>query len=349
MASYLGRSRKVMVSARLKQTDLATAQAVDCLLRVSSQPGSLKYTIEDDSDLVGGEEEPTTQEVSTRRYEHVLTQSKVKPHTLAFALAASMGTSSSSTPAGADTARLHAFTNQANTDFDVFTCEELYASGSQRKFIGCLADGFTLTGQRRNFFSLEIPVFGCGKIASGSASESEVSEVSLHTRDAVVFLSSSGYAGAAPTQDKATSALSSGSSVSARVETIREVYRNNTDFDFLPTFNSGVTWGRAERGTRSQELTMSLLFNDLTEANYVQNQTALAVELRCISETLITGDSTYKYGFGFIWPKVMATTGDPTGAAGDKVQMDLTFAPKQHATYGSFRAWVWNGVFDYLQ
>ena len=357
MASFLGRSRKVMVSARAKQSALATAQTVDSLLRVSSDPGNIIPQVEDDSDLVGGEEEPTTQEVSVRNYELSLDQSKVKPNTLAFVLTAAMGSVSSSTPASSDVTRLHAITQKSTTDFDTFTVEELYATGAQRQYIGCIVDSFTLTGERRNFFSLSSQVYGSGKYATGSASVSEVSEVSLHTRNAVAFLGAS-YGGSTPDQDKTSSELNSSSDESANVESISWTYNNNTDLDFLNHYNTGVTWGRAERGSRSQELSVTLLFQNMDEADAALDQTVKALQIKAISETAVAGvapynptstnDTVYKYGAVVIWPKIQYITANARGAAGDRVTVDITARVLADATYGAARAWVWNGVFTYL-
>jgi len=346
-----------MISTRTKQTALATAQAVDALIRVSSGPGNIEPEVEDDSDLVGGSEEPTSQEVSVRNYKLPLDQSKVKPNTLVFVLGAAMGTVTSSTPASSDVTRLHAITQQAASDFDTFTVEELYATGQQRQFIGCIVDSFTLTGSRRNFFALSSQVFGSGKYATGSASVSEVAEVSLHTRDAVVFIGTA-YAGATPDQDKTSADITGGSDKSSILEEISWSYNNNTDLDFLPFFNTGVTWGRAERGTRSQELSMTMLFVDMTEANNALNQTSVTIEVKAISETFVAGvppfnpatplDTVYKYGAAVIWPILKYTSANIQGAAGDRVTVAVTANVLEHASYGASRAWVWNGVNAYL-
>jgi len=357
MASFLGRARKVMISMRNAQAALATAATVDSLVRVSSEPGNIIPEVEDDSDLVGGTEEPTTQEVSVRNYNLPLDQSKVKPNTLVFVLGAAMGTVTSSTPAASDVTRLHAITQQAASDFDTFTVEELYATGAQRKFIGCIVDSFTLTGSRRNFFSLSSQVFGSGKYASGSANVSEVAEVSLHTRDAVVFIGTA-YAGATPDQDRTSADITGGSDKSANIEEISWTYNNNTDLDFLPYFNTGVTWGRAERGTRSQELSMTMLFVDMTEANAALNQTAVTIQVKAISDTYVAGvppynpatplDTVYKYGASVIWPVLKYTSANIQGSAGDRVTVSVTANVLEDSTYGAARAWVWNGVNAYL-
>lgn len=354
--SYRGRKRKLMVSGRNAQTNLATAAAVDMLLRVSSQPGNIEPEVTDDSDLIGGYEEPTTQELDVRHYKLPFAQSKLKPNTLAFAMAYALGSVSSSSPAGATTARLHTFTPKDDTEFDTFTVEEFYATGYQRKYIGCIFDSFTLTGSRRQFFSLDGQIYGSGKYAAGTASVTEISEPSIHPRDAVVFVGSA-YAGTTPDQDKSASNLSGASDKSAKIDEIRWGYNNNTDLDFLPHFNSGTTWGRAEREDRSQELSMTVLFEDLTEANRAIDQSTVAIQLKHVSGTAVAGipgyitgnDATYKYGFSLIWPKIMYSRANITGSAGDRVRVDITGNIKQHATYGSVKGYVWNGVFAYAQ
>jgi len=347
-----------MLSMRTKQSNLATAATVDSLIRVSSEPGNIVPEVEDDSDLVGGTEEPTTQEVSVRNYNLPLDQSKVKPNTLAFVLGAAMGTVTSTTPAASDVTRLHAITQKAATDFDTFTVEELFATSFQRKYIGCIVDSFTLDGERRNFFSLSSQVYGSGKYATGTADVSEVSEVSIHTRNAVVFFGT-GYAGGVPTQSKASATIAGSSDESANIESLSWGYNNNVDLDFLPYFNTGVTWGRAERGTRSQTLDMTMLFQNLDEADNALSQTAVAIEVKAISETAVAGvppfnpatplDTEYNYGFTVIWPKVQYVTANTAGAAGDRVTVSIVGKVLDDGTYDAARAWVWNGVFDYLQ
>ena len=355
MAAFLGRGRKVMLSARNAQSAIATAATVDSLLRVSSEPGNLQWDMEDDTDLIGGTEEPTTQEISIQRYMLPLEQSKVKPHTLAFVLGAALGTISSAT--AGDKSRLHSITQKAATDFDTFTVEELYATGNQKKYIGCILDSLTLNGERSNFFSLSAQVYGSGKVATGSASVTEVSEPSLHTRDAIMFIYAGSYGGSAASQAQ-TSNLGGGDDVSSEVESISWTYNNNTDIDFLTHFNSGTTWGRAERGTRGQELTFTLLFQDMAQVNRALGQTSICAQLKCISKTLVEGiaaqtgagtDSSFFYGFSVIWPKLKYTSAEIKGSAGDRVTVDVSARVLEDTTYGAARAWVWNGVFDYLQ
>ena len=361
MATFLGRGRKVMLSSRVKQSALATAAAVDYLFRVSSDPGNLEWEMSDDTDLVGGTEEPTTQEVSIQRYNLPFDQSKVKPHTLAFVLAAGLGSVSSATPAGGTNSRLHTITQKSTTDFDTFTAEELYATGHQKKYIGCILDSFTLTGDRSNFWTLSAQIYGSGKVATGSASVTEVSEVSLHTRDTIAFIYAGSYGGATPDQDVATatgSDLGGGDDVSAEVESLAWTYNNNTDLNFLVHYNSGTTWGRAERGTRGQELSYTLLFQDMDQVDRALAQTSVSMEVKCISKTQIAGiagqtttgnDAGYKYGLAVIWPLLKYSAAQIRGAAGDRVTVDVTARVLEDATYGAARAWVWNGIFDYLQ
>jgi len=340
-----------MVSAANKEASLGSYEAVDSLLRVSGEPGGVEYEVEDDRDLVGGEEESTTQEVSVRRYEAAIAQSKVKPHTLAFILAAGLGSHSHSTPAGATTARLHTISPDTSAyEHETFTVEELLISGLQRKYGGCFVDSFELSGDRRNFFSLSAQVYGSGKFTTGSASVSEKSENSLHTRDSVCWLSTGAYDGSTPTQGKGVNDLGgTPSDIRASIDSFRWAYNNNSDLDFLYSWGSGITMGRAERDERSQEISATLLLEDATHLNYLNNQTPLAMQIKCHNSSQQIGAEGYYYGFILVFPKLMYNVGRPRGAAGGRMTVDITTSIKQDATHGSVEAWVYNTQASYLQ
>tara|TARA_Y100000310_G_scaffold63233_3_gene58565 strand:+ start:3874 stop:4917 length:1044 start_codon:yes stop_codon:yes gene_type:complete len=346
MAASGGRSRKVMVSAAAKQAALGTYAAVDSLLRVTSEPGSLEYEIDTDAELIGGTEEMQDQEVSVRHYEMQVGQSRTKPHTLAFLAASALGSVSSATVAVGDWQ--HAITPKSARDFDAFTVEELLKSGLQKKYGDCFVDSLELSLERRNFWDISATILGSGKQDTGSASESEVSgEVSLHTRFTKAWLTAGTYDNAAPDQDMATDSLTGSPDViSTEIESLRWSYNNNTDQDFLWHFNSGLTWGRVERGDRTQTLSMTLLMERTDALDRVLGQTDLALEIRAKSGTTIT--TSYNYGAGIIWPKLRYTSVSPRGVAGGRMAYEIEANVLEHATYGSVLMWVWNAQTKYL-
>lgn len=348
MASFRGRNRKLMISAGTKESALSGGAAVDSLIRVSSAPGNLKIEYTDDRDLVGGLEGITEQEEDVRRYDVPFAQSQVKPHTLAFALAAGLGTVSSTTPPGASTARLHAITQKAAKDHTTFSVEELLISGVQRKYNGVFLDSFGLSGARRQFMALTGQLFGSGHYVAGTANESEQAEPSLHMRNMRLWLSAGAYDGNAPTQSPSQNNLG-GSPVAINVgtEQIDYQYQNNTDLDFLYPPGGGVTMGRAERNERTHTLTQTILFQNENDFDRFEANTTISMQMKNISTVKIGADDVY-FGFSLVWPKVGYRVHDVQGGAGDRMTAAITFSIMEDATYGEVRGWVWNAFTTYL-
>lgn len=348
MASSRGRDRKLMISAGTKESALSAGAAVDSLIRVSSAPGNLKIDYTDDRELVGGLEGITEQQEDVRRYDLPFAQSLVKPHTLAFALAAGLGTVSSSTPGGATTSRLHAITQKATKDHTTFSVEELLKSGVQRKYNGVFLDSFGLSGARRQFMALTGQLFGSGHYVTGTADESEVAEPSLHMRNMHLWLSEGAYDGNAPTQSVNQNNLGgSPAAINVRTEQFDWGYQNNTDLDFLYPPGMGTTMGRAERNERTHTLTQTILFENEDDFDRFEANTTISMQMKNISTTKIGNDDVY-FGFSLVWPKVGYRVHDVQGGAGDRLTAAITFSIMQDATYGEVRGWVWNAFTAYL-
>ena len=345
-ASAGGRSRTLQVSYAAKQTAIGTYATVDCDLRVTSQPGRLVYEMDDDGELIGGTEEKQDQEVSVYHYELPLDQSRVKPHTLAFVAGSAMGSISSGTVAVG--ASQHTITPKTARDFDLFTVEEYLKSGLQKKYGDCFVDTFDLTIERRAFWQLSSSVLGSGKNTTGSASNSEVSESSLHGRFTRAWLTAGTWDNTVPDQTSGHDLTGSPDVVNTEIESLRWSYNNQTDQEFLWHLNSGYTWGRAERGDREQTLTMTLLMERTDALDRVLNQTDLAMQLKAIN----TGDqiaSTGIYtGASIVLPKLRYTDVRPQGTAGSRMVFEIDAQVLEHATYGSARVYVWNAQSAYL-
>ena len=348
MASAGGRSRKVLVSAAAAQSAIGTYASVDSSLRVSSEPGELVPDIGNDMELIGGSEESTDQELEARHYELPLAQSRCKPHTLAFIAASALGTVSTTTPA-AGGVYLHTITPKTAKDFSLFTVEELLKTGYQLKYGDCFVDSFELRMERRRPWDITAQVLGSGKYTTDTSSQSEVSEKALHTRFTEAWLSVGTFDNVVPTQAMGTENLTGSPDViSTEVESLRWAYGNNTDQDFQWHFNSGLTWGRAERADRTQTISATLLMARTAAVGRVMDQDECALQLKAVNTADQIGATAYYTGASIIFPKLMYTRARPVGAAGDRMRWEVEMSVKQHATYGSARVYLWNGQAAYL-
>jgi hypothetical protein len=103
-----------------------------------------------------------------------MTFEKVKAHELAFALAYGLG---QSTVVAAGTGWAHTFTcrtddMEKNRSLPSFSLAHRFSEVLDRKFDGCLADGFTLTVTKGEFLKLALPYKATGKVTDSVYEES---------------------------------------------------------------------------------------------------------------------------------------------------------------------------------
>ena len=99
MAIHLDRLRSIQLQTATKEAALGTPGTVDSLIRMNAGiiPHPLVQTI-NDQDHIGASEEPTEAEVIARSLDFRFGQTRVKPHTLAWAAAFAMGSIATTTP-----------------------------------------------------------------------------------------------------------------------------------------------------------------------------------------------------------------------------------------------------------
>lgn len=347
--SALGRARTCMVSAAAKETSLGAGATIDTLFSISGEIGNLEFETVPNNDLANGLEEANSQDVVTHYFRApTIATPRCTPDMLAFLACAVLGVHTHTSVGGAG---VHTISPQvaSNTLFETFSFEGLDVAGVQFKYDGVGANNLTLSGQRGGFLSIASEILGSGKYSAATHTAAEqTSEPRLHMKDVHVWFGAGSYAGAAPTQQVATTDLAgSPADVTLNLEGFQWVPSKNIDPMWNFTAGSGTTWGRAERGIFGQALEITTLMtqDDLT---LILNQTACVCQIKAGEASKTINGGAKWYGFNLIFPLLQVKNYQKMGAVKDRVKVKFTLTVEWDATYKSSLLTLWNGRAAYL-
>jgi hypothetical protein len=350
MAVNLDRVRNVQIS-KTQETAYDTAQTVDELIRVNA--GTVlqeKVEYDDDRDLISGSEEADDQTVLAKRVELGLSQSKCRPNTLALVGGYALGAVATS-QVGTNVYK-HGFTpTTSHTTLASATMETLLLTGTQYKYSGMFCDSFQLSIARGADMRVALTSqwYGSGTRTAGSVAASEFAESALNAGGThALWLAATTYGGTTgDVLSVSTSDLTSGgTSKNADLLGITWTVNNNVDLNFLYEPGGGQVMKLATRIAREQELAIQLMFNDITEVDWMLNQTNLACQWVVQGDEEDTSPSRYE-GFNIIWPKLRVRVADVAEQDG-RVIVSLVMFPLQDSTYGSVLLDVFTKKTTYL-
>jgi len=342
---YKGHGRKLYVSFFSKEAAYDTAETVDCELRVNSQPGEPIVETDNDRDEIGSNEEGNNTWEVANRIEIPIEQSKLRPNTLAGIATYALG-SISSAQEGAYDSYVHTITPLSTYELPSFTVEDKLHGSLQRKYSGVFINDFTLSCQRKGFWSIAANCIGSGTAAAGSESPSAISENPLMAGIAKVW-SGTGYDGSV-SQNKTTADLSGSSDLTSRIVSANWGYNNNCNVDDGYYWNGDGVLERAVRGKRSQTLSMTLELD--AGAAELASMTSLSnkgIEFEVYGSSKVDGDGANYFGFNLIFPLVNIVKWKPMGLSGDIMTVDVECDVLQHATHGSVLLTVYNAQAAY--
>jgi hypothetical protein len=343
----LNRLRNIQVSSGSQEATYDAAEAVDSLIKVDA--GSIvmeKSQVDDERDLISGLEEPEDQEQLAKHVEVALSQSKCRPHTLAhiagYALGACVSSLAGTLP------YKHTFTPELTlASLPSFTLEGKLKTGLQKKYTGCFVDSFQLSVNRGADRRLAVTsqVYGSGTVASGTATESEVSESAMNAKAASVWLGATTYAGTiGDGLDITTSNLSGGSAVKADLMSFNWDYSNGVDLDYLYEIGGGVVLNSVSRVAREQTISMVLLMDNYTEIDRLNDQDSCAFELMVRGSEIESGRY---YGMDLVFPVIKYKVADIQEQDG-RLVVSIEATVLQDSTYGSVVLVVVNQQTSYM-
>ncbi len=282
---------------------------------------------------------------------------------LPMILAFGLGADTHTVPSGGDTVAFqHLIAPYGWTTELLSTTVEMHnagatdaTAGSSIKFSGCVVDSFSLTVARKGWAQLSADFIGSGTtVTGGSQTEGSLVAPAVYYPNGMC----AAWVGTDPEVGwPAAPALptTSGTRVSDILSTniialsthLREVtYKcaNNLMGDEGYTFNSGTSRGALIRDKRVQTIDFTVDYNTTTCAMvpYVEDLTAFAFELSCVTETLLDATTDYYHGWKILFPQCRMESAKPGGGLGPQT---ITFSARveDDQTLATVYAYVWNG------
>lgn len=353
MATQRGFRREILLQDHQKEDTYNTDPATGTWYQhnVSSEPFNLESDLVEDTDLITGYEEGTALAELSRRIQGSLTFPRVKPASLAFVVAYAFGSNATDADtlgnSGAEwTAGQGDFSHIMVPSTDVFELpsfcinEDLIPGTLQYIYTGCMINSFTLSTSRKGWWELTAEVIGSGSRTTDTETGTETDEPSLKAGDATVYAASSATGHDAVLLQGSESLTGTPiSSFTSKVVDFSWTFSNNIPEDDLYHFASGKVKGRAERGRRTQSLSVTLEFEDATYLDYLTNGTQIALEVDCVAS--IIGTASKYYGFDLAFP-ILQCRSVQVGGGTDKMTAQLDLAVLQDATLGSVEIEIYN-------
>lgn len=343
MPLNLTRLTNFQVSAETAETDYDDAvPAVDSLIKVSvGTLPNVQVALQDDADLVGGNEEPDDASISSKSVVMPIAQPRARPHTLAFVAGYAIGTAAASLVSDSLVYK-HLIRATTKNTLPSFVAEGKIKTGLQKKYSGCAVDSFTLQINRgaEKWVDLAANGLASGTIAGGSATKSEPSEEALTGGNMVVFLGATTWDNVtSDALDLSSSELNGApSDITADITSISWEFRNNVDADFNYELGAGLVFGNMYRGTRSQTVTLSVLADVYDEVDRLTGQTDLAMDVK-LRGSLI--ENSRYYGFQLLFPMLRERSVELADDSG-RLVYNIEFLVAEKGTYDSVYFDVYN-------
>lgn len=350
MATLRGFDRKFYFSFMHAQDTWGTLEADANLypFRVDSDPLVIQPEFVDDTDQVGGAEEAQSQDELSRGVSGPLSQNKVRAPFLASLLAYGLGASTNTTQ---DTSAGRHVITPYTTDFSVktFSALDLFTATYYIAYHNCAVESFELSTQRKGWLNLSAQIIGSGKTATagvtvgslGAALSAANLGPALKCGDLKIFRSVDAGTTLPATFGQGTEDLpGAATAIAAKVRNFNWRYNNNllSDDAFEP--GGGLFRSRAERDRRSQELAMTIEFEDSTWLDYLTAQNTLALEFDFTSGTLAGAASLY-FGAQILFPMVKLTVASVSGGVGT-LTVSATGKVMNDGTNPTAQATVWD-------
>ena len=346
MATKRGFQRGVYVSSKTAESSgsalaYGTAQAVDTMLRVSSDPFTYTEELVYDLDIIGGLEEATKQDKLSQDVRFDLVFPRVKAHSMAFAYAYALGAYAIDNNG---TSRRHTFTPATVFEMPSFTAEDLLfpgsGSGLMYRYPGCVVDTVELSVARKGWWTMNVGCIGSGTrtaFATDPTAVEEPNEVPFKGGDASI------YQGTAPSSMTAvlgSSQQTAGVTLSTKIVSLTYSLSNNISADDLYELAGGLVRKRAERSRRTQELSFTIELDSATYLDHLTDQDTLSLEID--NDTGVLGGDLWNQGFQLTFPELQYRVANVSGGT-DKLVVDIEATVQQDASNGSIQVDVFNG------
>lgn len=345
MASQYGFQRVIGISSSSKETTYGTDlhSGTNHKYFVSSDAFNVEAEFVEDTDTVTGHEEVYAMNLIAKSVAGSLDFPRVRPNDLATIAAYAMGdntTDADTVASGSGDDERHKIRpvkfnagTAAVCTLPSFTLQEQKMGSVFYTYPGCMIDSFTLSCEKKGWFSLNATVLGSGTATHTTSSGWTLTEVTdepiLKAGDANIFLVEGAGAASALTQSTSADNLdgSAVAGVTGKIQNLEWSYNNNIDGDFLYEFGSGTIRNRAERTRRTQGVTLTIELDTNFNAQWLAwltGGTELGLEID-VGSIAVSGSGAENYGFDLLFPRLRVRSANITGGM-DRLMVDVDCA-----------------------
>lgn len=324
-----GWSEQIALSLFLKESAYDTAPTINstnyCSLNGFEAEVSWPDTFETDKGEVTGKEHGYDQYRVTQQVNINVTEAHAKPNTLAGLGQLALG-SAAVTKDGAVNAWRHILTPIAVGSALPSIGVVHQKGGVQYKYSGAKCNSLALTAEIGMAAKMSAELIGSGTRATDATGfPAVIADEWMLVRNCKVWMESGADISISATPTQGTEDISSATPDSLDVRMKNFSWKWNNGLERQSNFGSASGAARdIDKGRRSAELSLGLIFNDATELNYFINQDVMAVELDLAGSIIAAG--AYKYGCNLVIPRCKVKSAPvASGGVDDILEVTMEF------------------------
>ena len=330
MITQKGWNQNLMLSSYKKEATYAASVTVNAT-NFTSIKGHSDYdpdwadTVENDKDTVSGAEFGTDLDIISQGLNFTIAQPRAKPNFLIGAVAGALGSITSSQDTGYTAYEHKIVPVTVGTTLPSFNTIGKKA-GLQYLHKGCKVNSVSITAEEGRPVSAEIEIIGSGdRTTNADAFVAEPSESWMLMKNGYLWIETGANISIAATNTQGAEDISSSTPRDMKVQVQSLTWKFMNNLEGQPGFgaeNNGV-FQDLDYNQRTQELSLTLLYDDETDITNYLATTAFALELE-VKGALIQAGGTMYYGFTLQIPRFKLMKAPlPKGGVADRVTQEF--------------------------
>jgi hypothetical protein len=355
MITQKGWNQNLMMSSYKKEATYAAAVTVNAT-NFTSITGHADYdpdwadVVENDKDTVSGAEFGTDLDIISQGLKFTISQPRAKPNFLIGAMAGALGdiTSSQDTGYTAYQQKIVPVTVGATLpSFNVIGKK----AGLQYLHKGCKVNSVNIVCEEGKPVSSEIEIIGSGdRTTNADAFVAEPTESWMLMKNGYIWVETGASISIDAADTQGSENISSGTPRDLKVQVQRLSWSFNNNLEGQPGFGNenGGVFQDMDYGMRTQELSLTLLYDDETDITNYLATTAFALELEVKGALIAVGGTMY-YGFTLQIPRFKLMKAPlPKGGVGDRVTQEFECDIQDDGVNDAVIFYGYNAQEDYL-
>lgn len=352
MITKKGWDHQLMLSLFKKETTYDAGVVMTggnaCLMKGFEGAAEWDDKVQDDKDLITGQEWGTDQEILMQGVKLQYKETRCKPNTLAGLVALVFGTDTP-TQDGAFTAYKHKSSPIAlGSALPSIQAEEKFG-GLQYAYTGMKGNSLEIGGEAGGYLHLTADLIGSGSRAtSATAFAAAITESWMKVGNCKVWMENGTAITIAATLTQGAQNISSGTPAVLGPRFKSFTFKHDNGLEKQDGFGGGLVAQDIDYGRRKAELKFTLMFNDGTELTHYLNQTPLAIEFDLKGALVAAGGSMYSGGQLIIPRFKLKKAPQPKGGVNDKLTCEFECDIESDGTNPPYIIETYNAIPAYL-